>query len=1338
MFHVETQLLAYLDGELSPTEVKAVEAHLSRCQSCTARLAELEALRTGLAEVIPATYQAVRMPAAVEARIRRALVAERARQARGGAWQRLRENLLLGLRALAGPLSQAAAPVAAAIFLILTIYALRLPVQTGVQETLVLGQDTFVPGTKAALRVLVREEESAQPVANADITVRLRHAGLAKTLYQGRTDATGSAPVRFAVPAEWEGQAELEVEARSPLGSNHLVEPIRLARSYRLLLSSDKPVYQPGEIIHLRTLALGVVDGRPAAGARVHFQVLDPDGRLLLDQEVVSSEFGIAAADLNLGQEAALGQYQLRAVLGDTVSELSVQVSRAELPAFRVDVEADAPYYLAGQPLSGQVSARYFFGKPLAHAAVQVRLVAYRGEPSGVAATDRLFELELAGETNEEGIFSFRFQLPDLPATVFEATDTLPLDLEATVTEPVNTATAGLPRHSEFGWQRLTLARQPILIDVVAEGGTLRAGVENVLYVLTSYPDGQPASTSLSVRIGDGPLLQEHSSEFGLAQIRYTPRAAAAGSRQIQVTASDQAGRVGTAAITLPLNQVREALLLRTDRAVYRVGETLALEVLASGAGPAVYLDVVKGGQTLLTLSAPVKDGRATLAIDLTPDLAGTLELTAYQVTADGSALRDTRVVVVDQPEGLQVRLATDRATYRPGQAAQVTVETLREGQQVQAAVGLAAVNEAVFAQREFRPGFARLYFILDKALRESGVRLPDPAQPPAVQAQELRAAQQQAAKASWAGYQGRGFKLAARAADTATRERVNQARTRTLRRLGLDLSLMAGLLPLLLAAVVIGGLRPSGVLGAAVGRSLLTLVVLAVAGGVLLVGLQRLLGALPAGWGLAWLAMVALLWLLALIGLAVYGWRWRDARAQHVVLLLLAYAICLALLAQVTEQGAVLGGLAVALLALAFAVLLAALLFYGWGLREEGETRAGAVTLLLALLVLVLAASLATANLPGMSLIDRVTGPTVDGLSGGLLTACAAPAAVPRPAEQPAAPAAEKAEAPGAQPKALQLQPAPTEVPPKVVEPVQKVEETVVVAREEGLAPTATVGQPAALIPPATEVSPVDVEETEAALAEKPVAEVPPAPPALALVSPVETPTPTPVAARALQVASPTAPPPTPTPTPLSTPVPPAAPAAAVTPTPLPMPAEGVESGGGPAVTPTPLSPEALPIIRQRFPQTLYWSPELLTDENGFLQVEIPTGDSITTWRLTALAVSRDGALGSAVTPLTVFQPLFLQPQAPATLRVGEQATVLVQIFNYSSQSRTVRLSAQPSAGLEVLVADRPSVLTANEAALTTLTVRALTAGEQTLTLTAQDDKGEQDARRVTIAVQP
>ncbi len=1430
MSHIEPDLLAYLNSELSPADAQSVEAHIVGCSACATELVELQRLRTGLNAVVPVVYHSVQLPAAAETRIRSALAAEHARQQSVRAPQSGPAGLWAGLVAVFRPLSKAAIPLVMVFFFGAVLSAARLPQSNGAQQTFVFGQDTLAPGSQAALRVVVNNAADNQPIANAKVDVQMRQAGLARTLFTGQTDATGSAPVQFETPADWQGDTQLIVTTSSELGQAEVIAPIQLERAYRLLLSSDKPVYQPGETIHLRTLALGTVDSQPASGAVTRLEVFDSTGQQLLLQEQQSSSFGIAATDLPLAADAPLGQYQLRATLGDTVSELSVTLGEAPLPSFLVDVQADAPFYLPGDQINGQVNAQYFFGRPVAGQPVAVRLVGLRVGQDPAAGAERLFVDEQSGETDLTGSFSFQFQLPELPSDAFALNSTIELNLEATVTDAAGEA--------QFGWQSLAAAQEPILIAVTPEDGTLHAGVENILYVLTSYPDGRPVTAALQVQIGSGAVIEEQTNEFGLAEVRYTPRAGAEGDREVLVTATDATGAVGAAAVTLPLDDSLETLLLRTDRALYQVGDTLAVEAIATGSGPAVFLDVIKGGQTLLTQSALVEDGRATLAVDLTPALAGTLELNAYQLTGDGDILRDTRVALVEEAEAIQVELSTDQVEYRPGQEARLSVRTTAAGEDVQTAVGLAVVNEAVYGLRQYQPGFTRAYFLLDQALQARGFV---PAGAADADLAALQAAQQLTAKASWAGYGGRQYSLSAKSIDPTNADAANVARQQAFSLITRGLSVALLLASLLAAAIILTGLRRSGVLSHALGRLLLTLLVLAVLGAGLIFVTQTLIDSLPAQGVWLLLAVTGVLWLALLAALLVYGWRRKDQRIQYVALLLLAYVALLALLAFAAGQGASLATSWLAALALSFGLLLAALLLFGWGLRQEGQKPAGLAMLLLTLLVMPLVVTLNAVQFRGAELIQRVAGPPVYSLCNGLFIACAAPPA-PRAqeampesaADSAAAPApmaaAELAAPPEAEPQPLIEEPADAESTPleapmaaavgeiateapaaePIAEPVPEVSaETartmdditpapvVALAAAAPMTATPTLELPAM----AAIVAPSATLFMDAVVLGTAVPTVAAAPTITATLTPTPTLTLTPTltvreAAAVVQAQEsdntatpaasatatwtllptatpeptptdePTATPPfaptgTPEPVPTGTPEPASTgtpePASTDTPQPEPTAMPQPEASATPTAQPTAetsvaealIAPvaakaaaaveiplESLPIIRERFPQTLYWNPEIVTDAAGRLAVTLPTGDSITTWRINALAVDRTGRLGSATAPLVVFQPLFMRVNMPARMTIGEQSDVRIQIFNYSAQAQTVQLAAQSSAGLRVTLNRQALIAPANDVITVTARVQAIGAGQQTVLLTLTGT-GILDTQQATILVQ-
>ena len=95
---------------------------------------------------------------------------------------------------------------------------------------------------------------------------------------------------------------------------------------------------------------------------------------------------------------------------------------------------------------------------------------------------------------------------------------------------------------------------------------------------------------------------------------------------------------------------------------------------------------------------------------------------------------------------------------------------------------------------------------------------------------------------------------------------------------------------------------------------------------------------------------------------------------------------------------------------------------------------------------------------------------------------------------------------------------------------------------------------------------------------------------------------------------------------------------------------------------------------VRQYFPETWLWLPDLLTSPDGTATVDLTAPDSITTWRLHAVSTSQQG-LGISESALLVFQEFFGEPDLPYAVTRGEQFPVRIQIYNYLDQPQTVQV---------------------------------------------------------------
>jgi len=1061
-----------------------------------------------------------------------------------------------------------------------------LPDRVDAQRTILLGSSRLTPDSDASLRVVVQEAGDGKPISNARVKIGLASSegsGRVTPLFEGRTDETGTLPVSFHVPADAPSEAALVVETRSNAGRDRLESPVTIEREYRVLLTTDKPLYQPAQTIHMRALALSTFDLTAASGATVDFLVEDAKGNKVFRKSVETSDFGVAAADFALADLVNQGDYVLSASVGDASSEKTVEVRPYALPKFGVNVTTDRTFYLPGQRVDGVVQADYFFGKPVAEG--EVRVV------GSVWDVERTVVVDVQGETDGDGGYGFSFELPEYFAGSALEAGQSQFALEVTVIDQTD--------HPEQVSRVLPVAAQPLVIEAVPESGVLKPGVENVVYVLVSYPDGRPAQTVLRVQSGVGQILETETGEFGLAEIRFVPEGG--DHHVLTIEAEEATGLFARREMALGVEENSDTVLLRADRAAYVVGETMELVVLtpargggAAGAG-SIYLDLVKGGQTLSTRVASVQPGEtdgglARFAVDVSPDMVGEVEIHAYRVRVDGSVVRDTRLVAVDAPRDLDVAVSADRETYLPGENATVGFD-VRDGggAGVAAALGVAVVDESVFALQRQDPGFAKLYFLLRQELMEPFVQIQGFELPvPELGAPEdaARDAQDSAAKATWAGMSGG---TAFRQVDSR-QEKMDAAYEaqdegfQTLARVS-----SAGMIG---SAVALFGVGLAAMIGSGgVKRTLARLALFDAA----LVGLVLVLAVV---WTLSavdvdveeLLIPLAVLLYGGLLALTVAAFAKRDTSAKSLVLLSLAWGGSLFLVIRSMERAGtgegpltIVGLLAGLLIPAAYLIL---------GLVRWWEQR-------------------------------RVVGGLAMGL-GALMT-------IPVLLALPALMSFGGAGLMGA-PRSAQLAGLGDDGGMWAVDGAVMVEET---------------------------VAEVEAEAKGA-----------------------------------------------------------------------PVPAEDQAQNGE-------VGREA-PRLRQWFPETLYWAPDVQTDEDGRATLEIPMADSITTWRLTALASSQDGRLGLVNHGLRVFQDFFVDVDLPISLTEGDEISIPVGVFNYLPEEQQVRLEVEREDWFELLGSGEETLtIGSNDIEVVYFPIRVTDFGRQGFQVTAWGEK-QSDAVRREVDVVP
>jgi hypothetical protein len=170
-----------------------------------------------------------------------------------------------------------------------------------------------------------------------------------------------------------------------------------------------------------------------------------------------------------------------------------------------------------------------------------------------------------------------------------------------------------------------------------------------------------------------------------------------------------------------------------------------------------------------------------------------------------------------------------------------------------------------------------------------------------------------------------------------------------------------------------------------------------------------------------------------------------------------------------------------------------------------------------------------------------------------------------------------------------------------------------------------------------------------------------------------------------------------------------------------------GGGGGGGPDLPGTP---------RSDFPDTAAWIPALWTDSAGKAKITISLPDTLTTWRLTAKAVTTDTKVGEMEITILTKQNVVIRPLVPRGLTEGDLVTLSAVVQNYDESEREFDVLLM-NTSLEILdPALQSTSIKPGEDEKVSWSVRADKPGEAVITIVA-DDGDIGDAVQVTIPVQ-
>ncbi len=158
---------------------------------------------------------------------------------------------------------------------------------------------------------------------------------------------------------------------------------------------------------------------------------------------------------------------------------------------------------------------------------------------------------------------------------------------------------------------------------------------------------------------------------------------------------------------------------------------------------------------------------------------------------------------------------------------------------------------------------------------------------------------------------------------------------------------------------------------------------------------------------------------------------------------------------------------------------------------------------------------------------------------------------------------------------------------------------------------------------------------------------------------------------------------------------------------------------------------------VRQFFPETWLWE-NITVGADGKITVPVTVPDTITTWMLHAVAVSKESGLGMADTQLTVFQPFFLSIDLPYSAIRDEEFPVKVAVYNYLDTPQEVVVEIEEAGWFDLLDSPTKTItIAANDIGSAEFMIRPNGLGYNDIKISARSTRAA-DAVIKSLLIQP
>ena len=515
-------------------------------------------------------------------------------------------------------------------------------------------------------------------------------------------------------------------------------------------LYTDRPVYRPAHTVNFKGIVRAVEKTggyRAVSGNTVSVTIEDPNSAAIFNKELPLSSRGTFNGQIEISEEAPLGNYNIVAQVDGGRFSGSFEVAEYKKPEYKVTVTAPGKFVPAGQKVNFSIDARYFFGAPVANADVKYYIYRSRyyawgyGESEEIEGQESDPEDEYAeyygggddmveeneGTLDARGHMNVEFEIPQ-PAE--NDTSDYSYRLEAQVTDSA--------RRTMDGAASFVATRGSVVANADPDRYVYQKGDVAKIKVTTSDYDGRPVAAKVQLQFVERTWTRKEKTEEEADDEYYYPvyemheRVVASG--YVDTDSHGQASydytttEDGNLAIKTIINEGgkqvasvggylwvtdrqsewtessyysedHNSIKLVPDKKSYRPGETA--HVLAILPTDQAHLLVSTELSTVMSVQNVSSPGKSIiLDIPIAANYAPNVFLNVSYVKGGDMYTSDQRLIVPARDKMLNLEIISNKNEYKPRETASYTIlARSADGAPVPGAeVSLGVVDESIYS----------------------------------------------------------------------------------------------------------------------------------------------------------------------------------------------------------------------------------------------------------------------------------------------------------------------------------------------------------------------------------------------------------------------------------------------------------------------------------------------------------------------------------------------------------------------------------------------------------------------------------------------------------------